>query len=229
MRIKIETLPAVLPKDFAELAEKIDLVKDMVKTVQIDVCDGQFVPSATWPYNKHDDSFQKILKEEDGLPGWQTLNFEIDLMVNKPETVVDEWVIAGATRIIIHAESRGDVSGAIESLQGRAEVGLALNLDTPIDVIEKYKEKITSVQCMGIFHIGYQGEEFDTRVVEKVREVKNKYPDMVVSVDGGVNMNNAQDLIDAGATRLIVGSAIFNSDNFIEAIQQFKALKKIEE
>jgi ribulose-phosphate 3-epimerase len=224
MRTKIETLPAILPKDFAELAEKIDLVKDMVKAVQIDVCDGQFTPDPTWPYGKRDDSFEKILKEEEGLPGWQTLNFEIDLMVNRPEDIVDDWVIAGATCIIIHAESRGDVANAIEKLQGRAEVGLAIGLDTPIDVIGQYKDKITSVQCMGIHHIGFQGEEFDIRVIEKVKEIKIRYPEMIVSVDGGVSLEVAQELIEAGATRLIVGSAIFNSDNFIEAIQKFKKL-----
>ncbi len=221
---KIEIIPAILPKDFDEVVEKTSLIKGFVKIVQIDICDGQFVPNATWPYKKEDDSYNKILKEEIGIPGWEQLNFEIDLMVNNPEKIIEDWVIAGATRIVIHAESRGDVAGAIDALTGRVEVGIALNLDTPVDVIEPFKDKIQFVQCMGIEHIGFQGEEFDTRVIDKVKEVKAKYLNLIVSVDGGVSLDTAPSLFSAGAERLIAGSAIFGADNFTEAIQKFKAL-----
>lgn len=221
---KIEIIPAILPKDFDEVVEKTSLIKGFVKMVQIDICDGQFVPNATWPYKKEDDSYNKIIKEEMGIPGWEQLNFEIDLMVNHPEKIIEEWVIAGATRIVIHAESKGDVAYAIDALTGRVEVGIALNLDTPIDVIEPFKDKIQFVQCMGIEHIGFQGEEFDTRVIDKVKEVKAKYSNLIVSVDGGVSLITAPDLFKAGAERLVAGSAIFGADNFTEAIQKFKAL-----
>lgn len=63
---KIEIIPAILPRDFAELEDKASLVQGAVKTVQIDVCDGQFVPNATWPYKKHDDTFEKLLSEDFG-------------------------------------------------------------------------------------------------------------------------------------------------------------------
>lgn len=224
----IEIIPAILPKDFAELAEKIDLVKDLVKVVQIDICDGQFVNNLTWPYRKHDDNFDKITHEEDGLPGWKKLNFEIDLMVNRPEEVVEDWVQAGASRIVLHAEARGDVGKAIEMLEGRVEVGLALNVETPIAEIDNAKFGVKEgslqfVQLMGIDQIGFQGQAFDPRVIEKVREIKKIYPDYPISVDGGVSLENAQELIRAGATRLVVGSAIFESDNYIEAIRKFRS------
>jgi ribulose-phosphate 3-epimerase len=224
MNKRHEIIPAILPQDFAELEDKIGLVRDAVKTVQIDVCDGQFTPQPTWPYRKHDDSFDKIISEDQGLPGWDTLNFEIDLMANKPEERVEDWVSAGAIRIIIHAEARGDVAGAIQKLVDRVEISLALNIETPISVIEPFKNKIQSVQLMGIDHIGFQGQEFDAKVVEKIKEVRLAYPDMVISIDGGVSLENGKRLIDAGANRLVVGSGIFNSDNFLEAIANFKAL-----
>ncbi len=227
--MKVEIIPAILPKDFAELEEKIGLVRDFVKTVQIDVCDGQFTPAPSWPYKKRDDTFEKMLTEEEGLPGWEKLNFEIDLMANKPETVVEDWVRAGATRIIIHVEATGSVTEAVDMLTGRVEVGLALNIDTPIDVIEHYKEKIQFVQCMGITHVGFQGQDFDERVIEKVKAVKAMYPSLTVSVDGGVSLETGPLLIKAGVDRLIVGSAIFNSDNFVEAIDQFKKLPYLQE
>ena len=218
-----------MPKDFNEIQEKVALVQGMVKTVQLDACDGQFTPHPSWPYKKHDDSFDRIISEDLGLPGWQTLNFEVDLMANKPEERVEEWVQAGATRVVIHVESRGDVIGAIEKLAGRVEVGLALNVETGLEKLGDFKSKIENesiqfVQLMGIDNVGFQGQEFDMRVVDKVKELRSMFPNLLISVDGGVSLETAPLILDAGADRLIVGSAIFGSDNFIESIQKFKAL-----
>jgi len=224
--MKIEILPAILPKDFSELDENIGLVKGLVKTVQIDICDGQFVPTATWPYKRLDDSFEKILREEEGLPGWENVSFEIDLMVNYPERIVEEWVTAGAHRIILHIEARGDIAEAIEKLQGRVEVGLALGMETPLSTLEPYIGKIQSIQLMGINHIGLQGEMFNTKVIERVTEARAAYSELPISVDGGVSLETGALLIQAGVTRLVVGSAIFRSDNVIEAVHKFKRLNR---
>lgn len=226
-----EIIPAILPKDFTEVADKVSQVQGLVKTVQIDVCDGQFVPNATWPYKKPDDSFRKIVEEQDGLPGWKDLDFEIDLMVNRPEEVVDDWIAAGATRLIIHVESKGDLAKAIESLKGRAEVGLALNEDTAVDTIgdprfRVHEGYVQFIQLMGIDRIGFQGQAFDPKVIGRINEVRLKYPALPISIDGGVSLETAPQLVAAGATRLVSGSAIFAGGNAYEAIQQFKhALK----
>jgi ribulose-phosphate 3-epimerase len=224
MNKKIEIIPAILPRNFAELEDKIGLIEGLVKTIQIDICDGQFVPNATWPYRKHDDSFDKLLREEVGLPGWQKINFEIDLMVNRPEEMTNDWIIAGASKIVIHAEASGNIGEAIKSLDGCVEVGLAINIETPIDVIGLYIKEIQYIQCMGIDHIGFQGQEFDIKVLEKIARLKKEYPDMPISVDGGVSLETAPRLIGAGAERLIVGSAIFGNENPIDMIRKFKDL-----
>ncbi len=224
--MKIEILPAILPKNFSELAENIGLVKDIVKTVQIDVCDGQFVPSATWPYKRLDDSFEKILREEEGLPGWENVSFEIDLMVNYPERIVEEWVTAGAHRIVLHVEAQGNLTEAVGKLHERVEIGLALGMETPLSALEPYANKIQSIQLMGIDHPGFQGEAFNPKVIERVKEVHSLYPELPLSVDGGVSLENAPALIQAGVTRLVVGSAIFHADNVIEAVHKFKRLNR---
>ncbi len=229
MNKRHEIIPAILPLDFAELEEKIGLVRDAVKIVQIDVCDGQFTPQPSWPYRKHDDSFEKIISEDQGLPGWDKLNFEIDLMANKPEERVEAWVSAGGTRIILHVEAKGDVGKAIAMLKDRVEVGLALNIDTPISEIGNPKlgigeGSVQFIQLMGIDQIGFQGQEFDAKVIDKIKQIKKMCPDYPVSIDGGVSLENAKQLIEAGADRLVVGSGIFNSDNYLEAIANFKRL-----
>jgi len=223
---KVQIIPAILPYTFAELRDKIDLIQGFTKTVQVDVCDGQFVPNATWPYRKHDDSFEKIIREEEGMPGWESIDYEFDLMVNKPEEVVEEWVTAGAARVIVHAEAKGDIAEALVKLSGTVEVGMAINIDTPLDLIEVHQGRINFVQCMGIDHIGFQHQSFDDKVLNKIKEIKTKFPDLLVSIDGGVSLETAPKLIEAGADRLVIGSAIFNSDNPIDAIQQFKSLTK---
>ncbi|MFA6314815.1 MAG: hypothetical protein WC648_00360 [Candidatus Paceibacterota bacterium] len=219
---KTELIPAILPKDFDELEYKVGLVKGFVKTIQVDICDGQFVQNATWPYKKSDESFEKILKEEQGMPDWQDVNYEFDLMVNRPEEIVEEWLMAGAMRIVLHVESRGDILGAIEKIGDKASVGLALNIETPIDVLDEYIGKIEFVQCMGIGNIGFQGQKFDDRVIDKIKEIRTKYPEMIISVDGGVTLESAPILVHSGANRIIVGSAIYESENAVEAVQKFK-------
>jgi ribulose-phosphate 3-epimerase len=221
---RIEIIPAILPFDFAELADKVELIKGFTKKLQVDVCDGQFVPNATWPYRKHDDTYEKIIHEEEGMPGWESIDYEFDLMVNKPEEVVEDWITAGAARIILHAEAKGDIAAALVKLSGVVEVGMALNIETPLDIVELHKERINFIQLMGIDHIGFQHQAFDEKVLSKIKEVKARFPDMIVSIDGGVSMETAPKLIEAGADRLVVGSAIFAADNPLDALQNFKKL-----
>jgi len=224
MKKSTEIIPAILPMDFAELEDKLALIHGFVKTVQIDACDGQFVQNATWPYRKHDDSFDKMVKEEIGMPGWEDTNFEVDLMANRPEERVEEWISAGASRIVIHAEAKGDIDAAIAKLTDKVEIGLALNEDTPVETISKYHERIQFVQLMGIDQIGFQHQPFDEKVIGRVREVRLKYPGLPIAVDGGVSFENAAELIDAGADRLVIGSAIFNAENPMDAVEKFKSL-----
>ena len=221
----VEIIPAILPRDFTELETKIGLVSGFTKTVQIDICDGQFVPNdATWPYRKHDDTFDKMLDQEDGLPNWENLDYEFDLMVNKPEGKVEQWISVGATRVIVHADAKGDIAAALEKLHGTVESGLAINVVSSLDDLDKYRNLINFVQCMGIDHVGFQGQAFDEKVVDKIKRIRSKYPDMIISVDGGVSLDNASKLIAAGANRLVIGSAIFDAENPIDAIQKFRRL-----
>ena len=221
----MEIIPAILPRDFAEIEEKIGLINGLAKTVQIDVCDGQFTSEPSWPYRKRDDDFEKLIHEQEGFPGWEDEDFEIDLMANRPEELVEDWVRAGASRIVIHIEAKGDVKKALVILGGRVEIGLALSEGTSLDAIEPYCEHINFIQLMGIDQIGFQGQAFDEKVIGRIKEAKLKYPTLPISIDGGVSLDNARELIAAGADRLVVGSAIFDSDNPTEALERFTQVR----
>ncbi len=227
----VEIIPAILPQSFDEIVEKVARVKGLVNLVQVDICDGRFVPSVTWPYKADPGEFERITKEEDGMPAWQEVNYEFDLMVDEPEKSVEGWVAAGATRIILHAEAKGDIGKAIEILKGRVEVGLALNIETPINAIGDPKFSVGEgslqfIQLMGIDRVGFQGQEFDARVIEKIVEVKKLHPNYPVSIDGGVSLENAKQLVDAGADRLVVGLAIFNSSDVGDTIKALECLSQ---
>ncbi len=231
----IEVLPAILPKSFKELEDKLTQVVSHTSFVQIDICDGKFTPEKTWPYIDRDDpDFIRLINEEAGLPYWEDLKFEIDLMVENVEEVAEQWVHVGAERIIVHFESFSDAKRAesfIENFKNRfhtpdsaisVEIGLAVNIDTPFESFAHLIPNVETFQCMGILRIGYQGEPFDEQVLEKIKSVHEKYPHLVISVDGGVNLDSAPLLRQAGATRLIAGSVILKSNNIPETIEKLK-------
>ena len=221
----MEIIPAILPKDFADLEDHVARVKGLVPIVQVDICDGQFTPSPSWPYRRADSNFEAITREDRGLPFWEEVEYEFDLMVNKPEDVVEKYVAAGASRIVLHVESKGDIEGAIEKLLGKVEIGLALNIGTTLDIIESYKENIQFIQLMGIDRVGFQGQAFDDNVYTLSYEVKKRYSTLPIQIDGGVNLETAPLLRDAGADRLVIGSAIFESENITGMIEEFKERK----
>ncbi len=220
----VEIIPAIMPKDYEHLDEMMSLFAGVVPFVQLDIMDGKFVPERTWPYPR-DMHFDSIVAEKDGMPSWDSIDFEVDLMIENPEIWVPKWVSAGARRVIVHIESMKDFEKIRAAVpEGLIELGLAINTTTPISAIEPYLNHIDFVQCMGIARIGFQGEPFDERVLDNVRMIRSRLPGMSISIDGAVNMGTAKRLVDAGATRLVSGSAILESEDFTRAIADLQDL-----
>ena len=109
---------------------------------------------------------------------------------------------------------------------GLIELGLAINTTTPLSAIEQYLDRIDFVQCMGIEHIGQQGEPFDPRVLEQIKSLRSIYPEIIISVDGSVNEDTAPLLVQAGANRLVVGSALIHSYDVRETIKFMENLSR---
>ncbi|MCE9644348.1 hypothetical protein K8Q93_03865 [Candidatus Parcubacteria bacterium] len=217
----MEVVPAILPESFADLSEKVELIAPYVDTIQVDVLDGRFVPGRrTWPYlGKGEEEFSLLENEDVGLPQWDKVNYEADLMVAEPARYAEEWIKAGASRIVVHLETLSDPAGFIrwfretygnpgESLVS-VELVFAIGNDTPLEDLLPYVSAIDAVQLMGIAERGYQGEPFDERVLDRISELREAYPDLVISIDGGVNKETAPLLAERGATRLVSGSFLF--------------------
>lgn len=221
MKNKIQIIPAVMPQDYDDLVEKIGFVYHHVDSVQIDVMDGKFVPSISWPYSD-DSHFENMMKQDEGLPHWEDLDFSVDLMVSNPKEEVQKWIDVGVAEVIIHIESlNGDIE-FVRELKERDVVSicLAIGVDTPNEELEKYEGLYDSVQFMGIKKVGYQGEPFVDEVLNKLSVFSEQYPSIPIMVDGAVNEETIKILVDAGATRLAVGSAIFNAIDAKGAIRE---------
>ncbi len=227
-----EVIPAILVDDFIELKEKLSQVVGLAKTVQIDICDGKFVKSTSWPIgSKNIDSVESILNEEDGLPFWDSVDFEFDLMVRNAHTQFDFFIKLGAKRIIFHLEAEGDLDRFNEFLEAidmytreNVDIGVAINTNTDINNLKNIIQNIDFVQCMGIEKIGYQGEPFDVRVLNQIKTLREIYPELIISVDGSVNETTAPKLVEAGANRLVVGSALMNSYDVRATIKELENL-----
>ncbi len=230
----MEIIPAILPKNYDDMKDKIALVRGIAEVVQIDLCDGVFVSSQTWPFTTgggEDYNFQNILNEREGMPFWEDLDFELDLMVADAVDNFDVYTKLSPKRIVFHLEAIGNVEEFRDFLDGidvyirdSIEIGVAINLTTPVEDIFSVVNSVDFVQVMGIEHIGVQGEDFDSRAVEYVKTLKEKFGDLTIAVDGGVNLINGKELIQAGASRLVVGSALFNTTDIIDTIEKFKNL-----
>lgn len=219
----IEVIPAIIPEDFQLLQQEMEAVKEHVPLVQIDVIDGVFAPEPTWPYADSPETviFDEIVAQKRGFPLWEDLQFEIDLMVDKPERVIDDWIAAGASAVIVHASSTDKHSEIFTKLAEKGTgIGLALKPSDSNDLVDRFTNEIDFVQLMGSDEIGYHGVELDPLVYQKLEDIRRKHPDLALAVDIGVTFETAPQLARSGATRLVSGSAIFESDDISAAIEK---------
>lgn len=220
-------IPAIMPKRYADLQEQVALAGRYVDTVQFDVMDGLFVPNVTWPFPTLGAEFAAIQNEEEGLPLWEQVNYELDLMVRHPDQNFEQWVKLSPSRIIVHIESMADPKTFFESVQGYRpfiEIGVSFDNSTGADAVIPYLPLVDCVQVMGIARIGFQGEPFDERALYSIERIKKAAPDMVISVDGAVSKHTIKRLQDAGVTRFVAGSALFTGGTMEENIYELEDL-----
>ncbi len=239
----IEIIPAILPKNYEDLKNKIALMRGIVPIVQIDFCDGIFVNNKTWPFitkatqsvafleNDLDFHFLAILNEEEGMPFWEDIDFELDLMVSDAIQNFDIYTKLSPKRIVFHIKAIGDLEEFKNFIEGidiyirdSIQIGISINIEIEVEKIFNLINHLDFVQCMGIEKIGFQGQDFDERVLEQIKKLRKEFPDLIISVDGGVNFESAKKLIKAGANRLIAGSVILESLDIAETINKLENL-----
>lgn len=195
----IELVPSIIAYNLEELNRKLSLLEPVSPWAHLDVVDGRFANTATWQEPAD-------LEAVDGR-----IKLEVHLMIESPEDTLAEWR-AVADRIIIHAESTSQWQEVAEGFSGHPnQLGVALKLETPVTWLDPILSQLKFVHLMSIDEIGYHGRLFDEKVLEKIKDLRAKKSDLIISVDGGINKDNLKSLIAAGANHLIVGAAIWDA------------------
>lgn len=212
--MQYEIIPAILVQSQEAFDMQTREISDVVSMIQLDIADGVFVDGTSW--SDPDVVLEKL-----------EIDCELHLMVSNPVEIAREWEqVPQVKRILVHYESvPEDIENIISQLQSYDwEVGVVLNLETPIDVVEPFVEELDAVQFMSIVP-GKQGQPFHDEVLDKIRSFREKYPHMPISVDGHVDEDTLPKLLEAGANRFGIGSAIFHGEDVAaNNVEKFKQL-----
>lgn len=203
-----------LYNDFEELRDRFEKIKPFLAEfdnwVQIDITDGEFVTSKTNINFEELAYFTKLA------------NVEFHLMIDKPEEVMGEWARLGPKRIIFHIEATKDPRKIIDICDGQGiEIGLAINPETAAALLEPWINSVDLIMFMGV-HPGRGGQEFIPEVLDKIKWLRWNFPNVKIEIDGGVRLENIEELKNAGVDYFIVGSGIFKAQDLAQAIKELK-------
>lgn len=203
-------LPSLLLCDFGDLKREIEQLEEAgVKALHLDVMDGHFVPNLTYG--------MPIVA---GVRKLTQLPIDVHLMISHPSQYVRQFAEAGADCLTIHAEITEDVPEVLEQIRAlNVGVGLALNPETPISQVEQHLSLCDLLLIMSV-NAGFGGQAFNPVALEKLSEVKVRFPDLLLEVDGGVNLKTIASCHQSGASLFVVGSAIFGQEDYRSAVER---------
>ncbi len=224
-----------MPKHFSDIEQDVEQVVGVAPIVQIDLCDGIYVPNRTWPFEGYgakdkaylkDNTMAQLLSEDIGMPKWENMDYELDLMVRDPASILPDLMPIGPKRITVHLASLANPVEFFAQLDNfykvQIEIGLAITSESDMNVVASLVPEVSYIQCMGIVNVGFQHQEFNTKILDTIRTLRAQFPTLPISVDGAVNDDTIEELIEAGATRLVIGSAIWESETPSEMVRHFK-------
>lgn len=210
----IKIAPSILSADFANLGAEVKKVVDAgAEFVHIDVMDGTFVPEITLGAG----IVKAIRTVTDAV-------FDVHLMVEHPDTHIEAFAKAGADYITFHVEAAKHPHRMIQAIHALGcKAGVSLNPGTPIAMIEELLPDVDMVLVMSV-NPGYGGQKFIPGSISKLQRIRKALDELgsqaELQVDGGVNEENAQSIIDAGATVLVAGSAVYKSKDIPATIKK---------
>ncbi len=208
--------PSILAADFGNLAKDIEMVNNsQAEWFHLDVMDGVFVPNISY-----------------GMPIIDKINsltdkvLDVHLMIVDPDRYISDFKKVGADILTVHYEACTHLHRTIQAIKAEGmKAGVALNPHTPVSVLEDIINDLDLVLIMSV-NPGFGGQKFIENTYNKVSKLKQMITeagaDVIIEIDGGVGVQNATQLIEAGADALVAGSAVFNAENPTEYIAALK-------
>ena len=212
----IKVAPSILSADFSKLGEEIIKIDQAgADMIHIDVMDGHFVPNLTLGA-----PIVKALRTVTKLP------FDVHLMINNPENLIDDFIAAGADIITIHIEAANHLHRLVQKVKSSGvKVAVSLNPATPLNTLEEILPELDMVLLMSV-NPGFGGQSFIPATLNKIARLKEmidaKKLKIDIQVDGGINLETAPKIIKHGANILVAGSAVYGSNDIKGTIAQLK-------
>ena len=214
----VQIAPSILSADFAALGEAIGRVeRGGADLIHVDVMDGHFVPNITIgpPVVK---SLARVAR----------VPLDVHLMIEDPDRYIDAFAAAGAAMISVHVEALRHLHRTVHAIKAlRIRAGVVLNPATPVGALEEIAPDVDFVLVMSV-NPGFGGQSFIPSSIDKVRKVRALLDragnrSALIEIDGGIDVNNAATVVDAGARILVAGNALFNTPDPERATRELKA------
>lgn len=214
--------PSVLAANYRNLQADFDMVNQSeADWFHVDIMDGRFVPNISFGMFIVD--FMKKMAEKP---------LDVHLMILEPEKYIEEFRKAGADVITVHYEACPHLHSTIQQIKKTgAKAGVALNPHTPVSLLSEVLEDLDMVLLMSV-NPGFGGQKFIYNTIPKIKQLKEMITvnntNTLIEIDGGVGLQNAEEILRAGANVLVAGSSVFGAANPKETISKMKAIGKAE-
>jgi ribulose-phosphate 3-epimerase len=215
---RIEIAPSILAANFAKLGDEVRTVEEAgADVIHVDIMDGHFVPNLSLGI-----PVVASLRKATRLP------LDVHLMIEQPELYIDEFIRAGASRVLVHQEATAHLDRALAMIRELgAEAGAAINPATPVGMLSEVLDKADTILVMTV-NPGFGGQKFIPNSYEKIRQlnqIRARYNGgFRIEVDGGVEPENTAALAQAGANTFVAGTSIFHTADPAAATRQLKKL-----
>lgn len=214
----VRIAPSILSANFLRLGDEISAAEAAgADLLHIDIMDGRFVPNITiGPF------IVEAIRKATALP------LDVHLMIEEPDRYLTDFMNAGADYLTVHYETCRHLHRTVQSMkEGGVKSGVSLNPATPVRSLEDILPDVDVVLLMSV-NPGFGGQKFIPQAKEKIKSLKRMISGQgfpaVIEVDGGVKLNNAGELMDAGADILVMGSAFFTTEDYGKVIGQFREI-----